>query len=108
MGNLFELQGYVALVLGVVLFAMEVFALADCIRRRPDAFTAAGKLSKPAWLAITAVAAVLGFLVITNPLSIFGIAAVVGAAVYLADVRPALQKVIGTAKRNNSGPYGPW
>ncbi|HWC22229.1 MAG TPA: DUF2516 family protein [Flexivirga sp.] len=108
MGSLVHLQETVALVLGVVLFAMQVFALVDCIRQRSDAFTAAGKLSKPAWLAITAVATMIGFLVILSPISIFEIAAVVAAGVYLADVRPALQQVTGRARRNNSGPYGRW
>ncbi|TWE07301.1 DUF2516 family protein [Rudaeicoccus suwonensis] len=104
----FHLQAYVGLVLGVILFAMQVFAFIDCLRRRSDAFTAAGKLSKPAWLAITGVAMVLGFLSIEAPLSIFEIVAVVGAAVYLADVRPAIQRVLGNARSNQNGPYGPW
>lgn len=109
MGSLIQLQGTVALVLGVVLFAMQLFALVDCIRQRSDAFTAAGKLSKPAWLAITGAACLLGFLTILSPLNIFEIAAVVAAGVYLADVRPALQQVTGKARGNNaSGPYGRW
>ncbi|MFC6703955.1 DUF2516 family protein [Flexivirga alba] len=109
MGSLVHLQETVALVLGVALFAMQLFALVDCIRQRSDAFTAAGKRTKTLWLAITGVAAALGLLSITGPLSIFEIAAVVGAGVYLADVRPALQQVTGKARGNNSsGPYGRW
>jgi hypothetical protein len=108
MGSFLHLQDTVALVLGVILFAMQLFALIDCVRQRPDAFTAAGKLSKPAWLAITGVACVLGFLMMLSPLSIFEILAVVAAGVYLADVRPALQQVSGRARRNDSGPYGRW
>ena len=108
MGSLVHLQATVALVLGVVLFAMQLFALVDCIRQRSDAFTAAGKLSKPAWLAITGVSCLVGFLFILSPISIFEIAAVVAAGVYLADVRPALQQVTGRARDNNNGPYGRW
>lgn len=108
MGSILHLQQSVAMVLGVVLFAMQLFALVDCVRQRTDAFTAAGKLSKPIWLAITGGACVLGFLSILSPLNIFEIAAVVAAGVYLADVRPALQHVVGRAKGNNSGPYGRW
>ncbi|MBB2892796.1 DUF2516 family protein [Flexivirga oryzae] len=108
MGNLIHLQQTVALVLGVVLFAMQLFALVDCLRQRTDAFPAAGKRTKSLWLAITGVAAALGLLSITAPLNMFEIIAVVGAGVYLADVRPALQQVTGRARRNNSGPYGPW
>ncbi|WP_446666306.1 DUF2516 family protein [Flexivirga sp. B27] len=108
MGSLVHLQQSVAIVLGVALFAMQLFALVDCVRHRSDAFTAAGKLSKPAWLAITAVACIIGFLSLLSPLNIFEIAAVVGAGVYLADVRPALQQVTGRARDNNNGPYGRW
>lgn len=108
MGSFLHLQQSVAMVLGLVLFAMQLFALIDCVRQRTDAFTAAGKLSKPIWLALTGVACVLGFLSILAPLNIFEIAAVVAAGVYLADVRPALQQVTGTARRNNDGPYGRW
>lgn len=108
MGTLVHLQETVAIVLGVALFAMQLFALVDCVRQRADAFTAAGKLSKPAWLALTGVAALIGFLVILSPISIFEIVAVVAAGVYLADVRPALQQVTGRAQGNNRGPYGPW
>ncbi len=41
------------------------------------------------------VAVAIGFVTIFNPLSIFGLLAFVGAAVYLADVRPALRQVRG-------------
>lgn len=106
MDSLFQAQGWVALLLGVALFLMELFAFIDALRHRTDAYVAAGKLTKPAWCGITGVCAALGFILFRNPLNIFGIAAVVGAAVYLADVRPALQRVLG--KGSNNGPYGPW
>lgn len=109
MGSLFEVQSTIAFVLGIALFAMELFAFVDALRHRADAYVAASKRTKTIWLAVTGVAAVLGLLVIQNPLSIFGILAVVGAAVYLADVRPALQQVSGRGgKGQNMGPYGPW
>ena len=43
------LQGLLLLVLGIGILAMAVFALVDALRHRPDAFTAAGKLTKPIW-----------------------------------------------------------
>lgn len=101
-------QGMVLLVLGVAAFALELFALVDVLRRRPDAFRAAGKRTKNFWLIINAVAAALGFVVVLNPLSIFGLIAVVAAAVYLADVRPALDQVSGRRGGPHQGPYGPW
>ena len=39
------------------------------------------------------------------PLSIFTIASVIAAGIYLADVRPAVK---GIGKGGNQGPYGPW
>lgn len=104
--NLLQLQSTVALVLGVVLLAMQVFALIEAVRYRADAYTAAGKLSKPIWIGICAVAVAIGILSINWPLSIFEIIAVVAAGVFLADVRPALRRVLGRSKSN--GPYGPW
>jgi hypothetical protein len=82
--------------LNLVLLACLVtaaWALIDCVTRKPQAFPAAGKLTKPAWLGITAAAVVLIWLF--GPLSIFGIAAIVAAIVYLVDVRPAVREVQG-------------
>ena len=42
-----------------------------------------------------------------GPLGLFGLAAVVAASVYLADVRPAV-KDAGRGGSRNMGPYGPW
>jgi hypothetical protein len=55
---------------------------------------------------IVIVAVLLGFVSLRNPLNIFSLLAVVGAAVYLADVRPAIRQVTG--RGGNNGPYGPW
>lgn len=104
--NIGSAQSVIVMVLGIAAFAMEVFALVDALRRRPQAFVAAGKRTKGFWTAILVVAALLGFVVMLNPLGIFGLIAVVAAAVYLADVRPALDRVTGRGRRD--GPYGPW
>lgn len=103
---LFELQSTVSLVLGVALLAMQLYALLESIRYRTDAYPAAGKLTKPAWVGICAVAVAIGFLSVQAPLSLFEIIAVVASGVFLADVRPALRRVLG--KSRSDGPYGPW
>jgi hypothetical protein len=72
------------------------WALIDCVIRPPQAFAAAGKLTKPAWLAIT-VGALL-FLWLFSPLHPFGIAGLVAAIVYLVDVRPAVREVQGPGR----------
>jgi hypothetical protein len=107
------LQYLIVLVLSVVAFGLEVFALVDCITRKPGAFVSAGKLTKQLWLIILAVATALGFVALPAPLGAGGgplgflsIIGVVAAAVYLTDVRPA----VGGRSRGGgrSGPYGPW
>ncbi|KNX38220.1 DUF2516 family protein [Luteipulveratus halotolerans] len=108
MDRLFEVQNLIAFVLGIALFGMQLFAFIDALRHREDAYRAAGKLTKVAWCAITGVAAAVGFVTMTNPLNLFSLLAVVGGAVYLADVRPALQRVSGRGRGSNNGPYGPW
>ena len=51
----------------------------------------------------------VGFVVFWNPLGFIGIIAFVAAAVYLADVRPALRAASGRGgSGSNMGPYGPW
>ncbi|WP_068396756.1 DUF2516 family protein [Kribbia dieselivorans] len=91
-------------VLGLAAFIVEVIAFVDALRHRPDAYTAAGKLTKPAWVAITGIAALLGFVVMGNPLNLFGLLAVGAALVYVLDVRPALRRVLGN--RGGSSGYG--
>ena len=108
MDNLFAAQSLVLVVLSMAVFAMEVFALVDAYRHRPEAYTAAGKLTKNKWLAILSVAAVIGFLFLfQSPLNFLSILAVIAAGVYLADVRPALQQFTG-GRGGTGGPYGGW
>ncbi|PKW26645.1 DUF2516 family protein [Phycicoccus duodecadis] len=106
MSFLGTVQGYIVLALSIAALGVEVYALVDCLRRRPDAFTAAGKRSKGFWLAVTGVAVLLG-VVALGGLGLLAIVAIVAAGVYLADVKPALDQVMGRGG-NNQGPYGPW
>ena len=71
--------------------ALALWALVDAVIRPASAYVAAGKLSKPAWLGITGVAALLLF--VLGPLSFLGLPAVVAAVVYLVDVRPAVRSL---------------
>jgi hypothetical protein len=110
-----DIQLYVVLALSVLAFGMEVYALVDAIRQRGDAFTAAGKLTKQKWIAILAVATAFGFIALPPPigagflssLGFLSLIAVVAAAVYLVDVRPAVRQIRGGGG-GRSGPYGPW
>ena len=102
-----SIQGVIALVFGVASLVLSVFGLVDALRHRPDAFTAAGKRTKNFWLVVLGVAVALSFYTVASPFTLPWIFAVVGAGVYVADVRPALRKVMGHGSSNN-GPYGSW
>jgi uncharacterized protein DUF2516 len=78
--------------------ALTVWALVDAVIRPAPNYVAAGKLTKPAWAAITALAAVV--LYVSGPMTFLGLPAVIAAVVYLVDVRPAVRGV----QRGNS----PW
>jgi hypothetical protein len=77
--------------------ALTVWAFVDALIRPAAGFVAAGKLTKPAWAAITGLAAVIIWWQ-QNPISFLGLPAVVAAVVYLVDVRPAVRGL----RRGNS------
>ena len=102
------------LILAVVAVGLELWALVDCARHRSNAFEATGKRTKTFWLALTGGATLVGVFSLLGiggglfgTLGLFGLAAVVAASVYLADVRPAV-KDAGRGGSRNTGPYGPW
>ncbi|HEU4544161.1 MAG TPA: DUF2516 family protein [Jiangellaceae bacterium] len=100
-----QFQGLIGLALFLAAVGLAAFALIDALRVPSDAFPYAGKRTKNLWLVILGVATAV--LVVTGPLNIFGLAAVVAAAVYLVDVRPAVKQFRGR-RGTNEGPYGPW
>ena len=103
--------GYFFLALGLAAFAVEAWAFIDAITRPAQAFVAAGKLTKPLWLIITGVAAVIGLagaVYGVGPTSILPVVACVAAAVYLADVRPKVRSFSKNKSGSSMGPYGPW
>ena len=107
MSSLSLIQGWIVIALSVVALGVEVYALVDCVRRRPDAFVAAGKRTKQFWLLVTGVATLLGVVAVGGLPGILAIVAIVAAGVYLADVKPALDQVMGRGTKRE-GPYGPW
>jgi hypothetical protein len=71
-----------------------LYAFVHALLQRPDAFAAADKLSKPAWLGITAVSlVVLIFCHIGDSTMILWLAGLVAALVYIVDVRPRVTEV---------------
>ena len=71
-----------------------VYAFVHAAMQRPDAYTAAEKLTKPVWLVILGVAVLLSLV-----LGVTGVAiAAVAAGVYLVDVRPKLLEIQGKSR----------
>jgi hypothetical protein len=68
---------------------LQVWALIDALIRPTPAYVAAGKLTKPAWLALTGASVLTGLFL--PLLSMFRIAGLVASLVYLVDVRPAVR-----------------
>ncbi|WP_243719799.1 DUF2516 family protein [Actinomadura sp. KC06] len=116
----FNVLDYFFWLLLIIAFAMEAWALIDSLTVPESAFSAAGKWRKKMWTIVLIVTAVVGGAYAVAPaalgaspiallLGILPVAAFIAAAVYLADVRPA---VAPFKKKNgggsHSGPYGPW
>ena len=88
----------VLLILQVVVLLAAVYAFVHAAMQRPDAYTAAEKLTKPVWLVILGLAVAL-----TSILSpVFGVLgtaiAACAAGVYLVDVRPKLLEIQGKSR----------
>ena len=77
------------------LVALRVWALADCVSRKTAAFTAVDKLTKPAWVAMLLIAGLFGSWISPAPTGPISLISAVIAAVYLADVRPAVREISG-------------
>lgn len=104
---MYDLQSLVSLVLGFAALALEIVSFVDALRRRPDAFIAAGKMTRTRWLVILGIAALVGFVFVRSVFSLPGLIAVVAAIIYWVDVKPALDQVSG-GRGGRGGPYGGW
>jgi len=83
----------VMLLITLAALALGVFDFVDAAIRSSEAYVAAGKLTKPAWLAIVGISTVVVWMF--GLISFLGIPALVALLVYLVDVRPALRGVTG-------------
>jgi len=73
--------------INLVVVVTCAYALVDALRRPAAAFVAHGKLTKPIWCAILAVATLVS---LGGFISLFGSIALVAGIVYLVDVKPAV------------------
>lgn len=94
MFNVFAIEGYVVLAVLFIALALKVFAFVNALLWPAEAYTAAGKLTKPAWLAILGLA--LGAQILlanSSPLNLFHLVGTIAAIVFLVDVRPAVAEL---------------
>jgi Protein of unknown function (DUF2516) len=86
------------LVLWVAVLVTAVYSFVHAALQRPDAYTAADKLTKPVWLVILGAAVALNALpiLIQDPFAMA--AAACAAGVYLVDVRPKLLEIQGKSR----------
>jgi Kef-type K+ transport system membrane component KefB len=105
-----QAQGWVLLLLGIAALALCVYALIDLLRQPAQRFVAADKRTKNFWLLVVGVSTLCVFVTFGNVLSFIPLLGVVGAGVYLADVKPALDATRGGrgSGGRTMGPYGPW
>ena len=92
--EVFAVQSGITLVATLALFGVKAWAFIDAVSHRADAFPAADKLTKQAWLLITGIF-LAGHMIMWNPIGLINIVGTVAAFVYLLDVRPALRQVTG-------------
>ena len=90
-----DAQYWLLVVVGWGITAFTLWALVDCTTRKGPAFPAAGKLTKPTWMLMTGVAALVSLL---PGVGILAMVAAVVAGVYLADVRPAVREISGPSR----------
>ena len=89
-----HLVGTVLFVLQIAVLVTTVYAFVHAAIQRPDAYTAAEKLTKPVWLVILGVGVLLALV-----LGITGVAiAAVAAGIYLVDVRPKILEIQGKSR----------
>ncbi|WP_328363664.1 DUF2516 family protein [Mycobacterium sp. NBC_00419] len=90
------LAGTILEVIRWLVIVATLYSFVHAAIQRPDAYTAAEKLTKPVWLVILGVA---GLLAVVGVLDVMGVAiAAVASGVYLVDVRPKLLDVQGKSR----------
>ena len=87
-------MGYVLFALQIAVLVATLYAFVHAAMQRPDAYTAANKLTKPVWLVILGAGVLLALV-----LGITGVAiAAVAAGIYLVDVRPKILEIQGKSR----------
>lgn len=99
---LVNLDTYILLGLWLLAIPVGGYAFVHALMQRSEAFTAAEKLTKPAWLGITGASLLVLIVFQGGPRSsgaLFWLAAIVAVLVYIVDVKPAVVGVQGGGQR---------
>jgi Protein of unknown function (DUF2516) len=91
-GVVFQFESMVSEIAFFVILAVKVWAFVDALLRPAEAYVAAGKLTKQAWLLILGLT-VATALVWPSVIGLLSIVGIVAAFVYILDVRPALASI---------------
>ena len=89
---LFQIQNVFVMAASLLVFVIQAWAFVDAVSHRPEAFVAADKLTKPAWLIILGLA-LAAHMLIWSPVSFLNLIGAVAGIVYIVDVRPALRSL---------------
>jgi len=90
--TILDIESWILLIVYWGIIAFTAWAFVDCATRKAPAFPAAGKLTKPTWLLMTGLSAVVSWI---PGVGLLAMIATTVAAVYLADVRPAVREISG-------------
>jgi Protein of unknown function (DUF2516) len=86
--TVFQAENYFMLIVELVVIAVKIFAFVNSLMYSAEAYSAANKLTKPAWTIGLGLGVVVE-IVLGGPVFLT-VAFLIAALVYLADVRPAL------------------
>lgn len=87
-----HLDSYVLTAIWIAGIPVGVYAFMHAMLQRAEAFTAANKLTKPAWLGITGVSALV-LVLFQGPSTFLWLPGIIAVLVYLVDVRPRVTEV---------------
>lgn len=93
MPNVFQIEDWFSLALMLVMLGVKIFALVNSLLWSSEHYRVAGKLTKPGWIVILALAVALQLVAMWLNAGGFGIVSLgflIAALVYILDVRPAL------------------
>jgi hypothetical protein len=90
--GVFAFQSGVMFAVYVALLLVKAYAFIDALTRRSDAFPAADKQTKVAWLWITGLS-LAAEIILPGPIGLVSLIGTIASFVYILDVRPAVHAV---------------